>query len=422
MTESKEETATLETLLEEIDELIVEEQLDEAKGMIEEALKTQGDVEELLVLGAEVALESEDYEQCVRAADDAVERVDSDAARGQLLELRGYAQFYLDELESARASFNEAIRLRGASWTGLLGRSMVHEEMLYFRAVMLDLDRAIAMDDQEAQPFAIRGSIRLRYGQLEEAEADLAHAVSMDEEDEESRLNLARLQATSQKTSAAIETLEPLIEDGQEPELVLPALLLRSQLSLTLGSTEAAEEDAQRAVELAPQQPWGHLQLAASRLTAMKPGDAIEAIKAAESKVDDVREIPDAWPLRASAYDQLDKPEKAAEMRQQSEGVARLPGVVYGEWLNPARNVPINPNKPIDVRSLMAEIFEDPSQAPEGYEQALRGVLAQVPQMIEDNPESDKIRIRLPELEGAEEAPKSVVLQVKRPTKKGSEE
>ncbi len=422
MTES-EDISALEAVIDEIDELIVDDELEQAQEALNDALEEYGDVEELLLLRAEIALDAEDYEVCIAAVDDALKRVDSDEGRGQLLELRGYAQFYLDRLEAARSSFNEAIRTSGASWTALLGRAMVHEELLYFRAVMLDLERAIAMDDQEAQPFAIRGSIYLRRGQLSQAEDELSHALSLDPDDEESRLSLARLQATSQKTSAAIETLEPLVEEGRDPELMLPALLLRSQLSLTLGSTEAAEEDAQRAVDLAPDRPWGHLQLAASRLTAMRPGDAIAALKEAESTVDDIQQIPDAFALRASAYDQLEKPQKAKQMRDKAEGAARLPGVVYGDWLNPARNVPLNPNKPIDVRTLMEQIFDDPSQAPPGYEKALREVIDRVPSMIEENPEANKIRIQLPEVEGAEEAPNSLVLQVTRPKEQaGSQE
>ncbi len=402
-----------------IDELIADGELEQAEEAIDEAVAKYGDDGELLVLRAEVALESDEYEECLFAVDDALGKVDDEQVRSQLLELKGYANFYGGELEEARRAFNEAIRLGGARWTGLLGRALVHEEMFYFQASLLDLERAIELDDQEAQPFAVRGSIEMQQGNLDAAQGDLEHAVELDPDDEESRLSLARLQAVARKTSAAMETLEPLVEDGQDPELVKPAALLRSQLSLTLGSFEAAAEDAQLAIEVAPDEPWGYLQLAACQLTAMKPGDAVAAIKEAEDRVDDVRDIPDVFSLRASAYDQLDKPEKAAEMRQKAEGAARLPGVVYGEILNPARNIPLNPNKPVDARTLMSQIFDDPSQAPEGYEDALREVIAQIPQMIDENPDAGQIRIQLPELEGMDKAPQSLVLQVKKGGQRG---
>ncbi len=414
------ETTQIDEALEAVDELILEGQFEEADEALEAAIEAHGEHEALLMMRAELALEAEDYDECIAATDHALEHsaIEDDDTRGQLLELKGYAQFCVDDSESARQTFNEAIRLEGGRWEALLGRAMVHEELHYDRAAMLDLDRAIALDDQEAQPFSIRGQIRLRHGQLEEAEKDLGHAIEMDSQDEESRLNLARLQATAQKTSAAIETLEALVDDGGDPEYVMPGALLRSQLSLTLGSTDAAMEDAEVAVQAAPDEPWGHLQIAACKLTAMRPGEAIEAIKQAESKVDDPAQVPDAYALRASAYDQLDKPEKAKSMREKAEGTARLPAIVYGDWLNPARNVPINPNNPIDARTIMEQLFDDPSQAPEGYEQALRKAIDRIPQMVAENPGAERLRLQLPQIEGSQETPKSLVIEVNQKARK----
>ncbi len=407
----------IDDTLDAIDDLIVEGHIEEADEAVEAAIDEHGQIDELLVMRAEVALEAEDYQVCIAAVEDALDAVEGDDLRGQLLELKGYALFYADDLDEARQTFNEAIRAADPSWTAILGRAMVHEEMLYDRAAMLDLDRAIAMDDQEAEPFSIRGMIRLRNGQLDEARKDLAHAANMDPHDEQARLNLARLQAVAGHTSEAIETLEPLVDYGEDPEMVMPAALLRSQLSLTLGSAEAAGEDAQKAIDAAPDEPWGHLQLAACRISAMDGGEAIAAIKEAESKVDDIDEIPDAYALRASAYEQLEKFDKAEQMRNQAQGTAKLPGVVYGQWLNPAENVPINPDKPIDARMLMEQIFADPSQAPDGYEEQLQQIINSVPERIADNPDAEKLRIPLPEIPGSEEAPKSLVVQVTRAMK-----
>ncbi len=415
------ETEKVDEAVDGIDELIAQGEFEEADEALEGAIERFGEVEELLVLRAELALEAEEYGECVAAAEYALNNGEEydDEVRGQLLELKGYAQFCLDDSEEARKSFNEAIRVGGGRWEALLGRAMVHEDLFYDRAALLDLDRAIAVDDQEAQPFAIRGNIRLRSGNLEEAEKDLEHAVDIDPDDEESRLSLARVQATARKTSAAMETLEPLVEGGEDPAYVMPAALLRSQLSLTLGSTDAAREDAEVAIEAAADEPWGYLQLAACELTAMRPGDAISASKKAEATVDDVSQIPDIYALRASAYDQLEKADKAKQMRQKAEGTARLPAVVYGEILNPAQNVPINPDKPIDARTLMEQIFEDPSQAPEGYEEALRQAIARIPELIQQNPGAERLRLNLPQIPGSQEAPKSLVIEVNQRTKSG---
>ncbi len=404
---------SVDELVDRVDALVEEGELGEAEALLDEGAERFDDPL-LKVLRAQLALDAGEYDECVVAADHGLGEVEDKALRAELLEARGWAQYYLDELEEARESLNSAVKEGGATWDALVGRAMVHEELLYFRAALLDLERAIAIDDQEPQPFAIRGSIHLRRGRLEEAERDLGYAVEIDPQEEESRLNLARLQATDQRSSEAMETLEPLVEEGERAEWVMPAALLRSQLSLTLGSTEAAEEDAQRAIDVAPEQPWGYLQLAACYITAVKPGEAIAAIKEAESRVDDGAQIPDVFALRASAYEQLEKFDKAKEMQDQAEGTAQLPGIVYGQWLNPARNVPVNPNRSIDARTLMEQLFDDPSQAPEGYEEALRQVVDQIPEMIRQNPEAEKIRVPLPKVKGMAKAPPSLVLQVNR--------
>ena len=230
--------------------------------------------------------------------------------------------------------------------------------------------------------------------------------------DEEARLYLARLQALDGESSSARETLEALVEDGEEPSFVAPGALLRSQLSLGLGSTDAAIDDAERAIALVPDEPWGYLQKAACQITAANPGEAIGTLKEAEDLMRDPRDYPDLWALRASAYEQLGKPDKAAAAHDKAEGASRLPGIVYGEILDPASNVPVNPERPVDVRQIMEQIFGDPDAAPEGYADAVREVLDQVPTYVEQNPGAEQIQVELPEVPGMEGSPGNLVIQV----------
>lgn len=397
--------------VEEIEDLLEEGDLEAAETAIDSAIDTLGPVNELLLLRAEVALEQEEFALCIAGIDGALKELEDQETRGQLLSSKGYAHFYLNELEEARGAFNEAVRLTEGQWSALIGRAMVHEELRYFRATLLDVDRLIATDDQEGQPFAIRGSIQMAYGNLEEARKDFERAVELDQEDEESRLQLARLLAVAKLTAEAMEVLEYLVDKGEDPDMVVPGALLRSQLSLTLGSTEAASEDAQKAINLQPELPWGYLQLAACHLTALNAGDAITALKHAEERVSDLRDAPDIHVLRASAYEQLDKPGKAAESRQNAEGSARLPAFVYGDVLNPARNVPLNPNKPVDVRALITQLFGSAEKAPPGYEDAVRNVIDKIPELVQQNPGANQLRIQLPMVKGMTSAP-SLVIQV----------
>lgn len=402
----------LDEALAAIQELIDAEEFDEAEEAVEQALERFGDVAELFVLRAEVALDREEYEECLFAVEDGLKRVESDEVRGQLLRLKGDALYHQDKLQEARQSFNEAIRVGGATWSGLMGRAIVHEELRFLRAALLDLERAIALDDQEPQPFVIRGSIAIRAGQLEEAKKDYEHALALDAYDEEARLYLARLQALGGQSAEAIETLELLVEEGEDPDFLVPAALLRSQLSLPLGSTEVAKEDAQLAIDNAPDEPWGYLQLAACYLHEMQAGEAVAAVKEALEKVKDERDLPDGLILMATAYEQLEKPERAAELRGRAEGVARLPEVVYGPYLNPAGNIPVNPNRPFDVRGLLGQLFGDPAEAPEGYEKAIRQIIDRLPELIKQHPEAREVRIELPPVPGRQGPPPSLVVQV----------
>ncbi len=393
--------ATLEDQVDAIYEDIDAGDLDAADEKLAQAMASLGEDPELLVLKAEIALEREDYGDVVDVAAQNVEQMENGEQLARLRSLEGYAHYYLDSMNEARMAFNEAVKADPELLTSLIGRAMVHEHLGFYNAALLDLDRVIEMDDQIGQPFAIRAAINLRWGNSELAEGDLDHAVKMDPDDHESRLNLARLHAIQRHTSAALELLEPMVDEGEaDPDQLGPATLLRSQLSLSLGSVDAAQEDAERVIEFLPDQPWGYLQVAACHISrGLDGGKAIELLNKAEAMVKSQRDLPDLYALRAAAYDILGKPEKAAELRAEAEGVARLPGYVYGP-LNPVGNIPINPNKPIDVRALLDELFGEASKAPDGYENVLRQIIDQIPQLAKEHPGVGQIQIELPEAPG----------------------
>lgn len=390
---------TLEAAIETIEDLMEENELEQADAALSKAFNEFGQEDELLVIQAELLLEQEDLEGVIAIAGQAKES-DDDELEARMLAAKGYAQYYLDELDSARQSFNAAIRADPELLTAVIGRAMTHENIGYYAAAMIDLDRAIDMDEQVGQPWAIRGAIHLHFGRIDEALRDLGFAVESEPEDEESRLNLARIHALQTNTSAAIELLEPLIEQGEDPDFVAPGALLRSQLSLTLGSFEPGLEDAEKAITLIPELPWGYLQAAACVLTSgADPGRAIEFLKDAETKVKDIRDIPDIFLLYSTAYKQLGKEEQAKTWADRAEGSARLPGFVYGQ-LNPAQNIPINPNKPVDVRALLDQLFGEAANAPENYESVIREVIDKIPELVKENPGVGQLQIELPDAPG----------------------
>lgn len=406
----------IDEIIEQLDELMEdEEKLEEARAFLEAALAKHPDALELHAASAELHVEQERYDEAIEGLDALLgdeDREISSEDRSNLLSLKAHALYYKGELDAARHTFNASLRDDFDNWTALNGRAMVHDRMGFLVAALLDLDHAVEIDDEEGAPFGLRAMVYLKRGQLEEAERDFGYALESDPFDERSRLNLSRLLALKGQTGEAIETLELLVERGESPEYLAPGALLRSQLSLTLGSAEAAAEDAQIAIDTWPDKPWGYLQLAACYLTGMKAEEAIKTLKIAEKFATDSRDIPDIFALRANAYEQLDRHDQAAREKKKAEGTARLPAVVYGSILNPARDVPINPDRPIDVRAILADLFGHPNKAPKGYEDALRDIIDKIPEIVEQNPGVERIQIELPQVQGMRGGPHNLVIQV----------
>ncbi|MFB6262684.1 MAG: tetratricopeptide repeat protein [Bradymonadaceae bacterium] len=405
-------------LVEEVDDRLFEGSFDRARTAIEEARREAGDHPRLDALEAEIEVEAGRMERALRAVEAGLDRLGGegdDELRAEFWALRGDALFYTDRDEEAREAFNRAVRLDGWLWPAIVGRATVHEHLGYLRAAKLDLDRALEIDPAAAEPRALRGRIHLYEGDLEAAESDFDRALEVDPDDVESRLQLARLRADEAARSEAIELLGPLLdgEPVEDPAVGLPAALLRSQLRVDLGDHDGARADARRAIEIAGEQPWGYLQLAAARIAAGEPGDAIAALKRADERIDRPRRVPDLSALRASAYRHLGKVEKAEQLQRRVEGVARLPEIVYGEALNPAEDVPIDPDKPFDVQRLLEQLFGDPEAAPDGYEQKLRELLDRVPELVDEHPDAGEIEIELPPIEEGGPSPGHLQLQVR---------
>lgn len=402
----------LNSLVDELDELIGDGELEEAQEKLAQAMEEHNRASALLVLEAQILLELEQYDVLIAATDKSLKEVDDPEERGSLLTARAYAYFYLDQVDEARKTFNQAVKSDPELNAAIIGRAMVHEHMKFYNAAIIDCDRALELDDQESQPWAIRGTIHLRFGRLEPALKDLEFAHESDPDDEEVLLNLSRLYALQQNNSAAMDLLSRLLDNGEDPDYLAPGALLRSQLSVALGSWEAGVEDAERAIALFPKEPWGYLQAAACILTAgAEPGKAVELLKQAEDTVDSVYDIPDIFALRATAYDQLGKPEKGKEILEKAEGAARLPGYIYG-YVNPAGNVPINPGRPIDVRALMDDLFGEAKLAPKGYEDLLRQVVDRIPELIKEHPNVGQLAIELPEAPGMVGGKRQLMIQV----------
>ena len=469
---------SIEEIIQEFESLLEEDELDQAREFIDEAIANHPDAVLLRTARAELEIEEENFLEGVKILDEILVRVQGvsprtkdlisssieateddgeedegdepnedggeeeeggeaspiaasseeitpleldDETMSTLLNLRGYATYYMAQFDESRRSFNQALRHDTENWSALVGRATTHDRMGFMVAALLDLEHAINIDDQEAEPFALRGKIFLKRGEMEQASRDFAYALESDPGDEESRLHLARLLARGGASADAMELLGPLLEYGENDDIVATGALLRSQLSMTLGSTEAAAQDAQIAIDRWPKQPWGYLQMAACQLASMQGEETLKTLKTAEQFVKNIKDVPDIMALRASAYEQLERDDQARRERAKVEGSARLPAIVYGTILNPAQNVPINPNKPVDIRAILADLFGHPDRAPKGYEEALREVVDRIPNIIEENPNVERIQIELPQVAGMRGGARNLVIQVNQQQRQGAQ-
>lgn len=411
-TQVTQDNEEIEGIIESFDELVEEGELEQARGLITKALEEHEGNITLTASLAELEIEEENYKEGVELINSVLEEADPGEQRASLLNLGAYAQYYSGQLDESRRTFNQCLREDDDNWSALVGRATAHERMGFLVAALLDLEHAIDIDDQEAEPFALRARIFLKRNDLNQAMRDYGYALESDPYDEESRLNMARLQARAGATDEAIELLELLIEEGENDDAVATGALLRSQLTMALGSVEAAIEDAEVTIARWPERPWGYLQKAACQLTSMQSDAALKSLKIAEAKTENIKDVPDITALRASAYEQLEKDDQARREKAKVEGMARLPLVVYGPILNPAGNTPINPDKPIDIRAILADLFGSPEHAPKGYEDALRDIIDKIPEIIADNPNVERIQIELPEVEGMRSNRRNLVIQV----------
>lgn len=137
----------------------------------------------------------------------------------------------------------------------------------------------------------------------------------------------------------------------------------------------------------------------------------MDVLDQAEARIEEPRDMPDYLELRAAASEHLGRSQEAEDYRHRIRGSARLPEVVYGEALNPADRVPINPDQPLDVRSILEELFDDPERAPEGYADKIRDLLDRVSEVAEQNPETREIEIELPPIEEGGPSPGEIVFE-----------
>ena len=100
----------IDELIEQFDELLADAQMDEARELIEGAISEHPEEVMLQASLAELEIELENYERGVEIIDGLLEQTEDDEELATLLNLKAYACYYLNDLDTARRTFNRVVR------------------------------------------------------------------------------------------------------------------------------------------------------------------------------------------------------------------------------------------------------------------------------------------------------------------------
>lgn len=148
----------------------------------------------------------------------------------------------------ALADVDRAAALRPDDPTSIVTRAVVNCRARDTVAALADLDRALAIDPQSAWAHNVRGLVLLHALDLDGAEAALTQAIALDPADAAAPTNRALLRHLRDDAACEADIARAI---AANPKL-FNALALRGVRRMIAGDLQGAQEDLDRAAELAP--------------------------------------------------------------------------------------------------------------------------------------------------------------------------
>ena len=131
-----------------------------------------------IVLATRALLRAEagEYDRAINDLDGAIDSLSNDS---RLWSLRGVCWAKKDNYDRALADFNEAIRLDPRDTYALATRAAVHLNRMEFDKALEDVEAALQADAKLAEALAIRGAVRAQRGELDAALADFDESIRL---------------------------------------------------------------------------------------------------------------------------------------------------------------------------------------------------------------------------------------------------
>ncbi len=279
--------------------LLEEEKWDDAIAAFTNAINIDNTYAEAFFGRGEALRQLEDYQA---ALDSYKSATNIDPKLAKAFNGQAICERELGLYDLAFNDFNNAIELdrRDPEIAANLGDLLVNFRQDPTSALRV-LDKAVELDPENAEAYRNRGLAHAQLRRFEEAEADLAKAIELKDDDEESYSMLATIylfQDDKEKLPLAVEALTNAIkyyepEESSDPKTAVQSYLLRSDARLKMASDEETPaeereklyqqvaEDADAVLEEMPDTfPFSGQALYRKGVALRMQGNYAEAVKA----------------------------------------------------------------------------------------------------------------------------------------------
>lgn len=188
----------------------------------------------------------------------AIAKTEPDA---DLLAIRGWCWYSLDDNDNAAADFNEAIQIKPHFADAHYGLGCLADEAGEYKKAIQHFTDAIRNEPGVAYYLVDRGAARRALGQHEKAKRDIESALEIDPEDFDGLCELVFVETDLGNHDAALETLGTIIEDVMDYD---QAMFYAGFLMQAKGEFEPATRYFTRTLELDPEYTWANYYLGCS--------------------------------------------------------------------------------------------------------------------------------------------------------------
>lgn len=280
----------------------------------------------LLILRAELLIDQDDSDAALADAELALSLGIDDGGKAAAHSVAAWAYFNLEEYESARERFVRALEFLPDEVMFLHGYALTLQELGELEQALAELTRAIQIDDEDADLYALRSEIYLQLEDMEAAERDIREACELDDEEPDYGLSYARLKLVTERIEDALSIMDDVIGEGHEASM--EAILFRSHLRLLAGKNKEANADAMSASNRFPDEAFAFVQLANVQLAQ---GNTSMALRAAERAIGLDPSLADGYLARGTALHMTGKTDEARkDLERASAAPAELPMFLLG--------------------------------------------------------------------------------------------